>query len=169
MRAMSHVEDAVQIHAHPVTLYEMVADITRMGEWSPENTGGQWLDGASGPRVHARFRGHNRRGLRGPDNSGPLRWSTECTVTEADPGRRFAFTVRFTGMEISEWSYAFERVGDGCAVTERWTDRRPAPFRIPDNAYVRLALGVRDRGEFNLRGIRTTLAALKSAVEPSTT
>jgi hypothetical protein len=30
--------------ADPATVYDLIADIRRMGEWSPENAGGQWCD-----------------------------------------------------------------------------------------------------------------------------
>ena len=66
------------------TVYDLVTDIGRMGEWSPENQGGTWRDGASSPTVGARFTGRNRR--KGA-------WTTTATVTEADPGRAFAFVI----------------------------------------------------------------------------
>jgi uncharacterized protein YndB with AHSA1/START domain len=43
------------IAASPDALWKMVSDVTRMGEWSPENTGGEWLKGATGPAVGAKF------------------------------------------------------------------------------------------------------------------
>ncbi|MQA13303.1 MAG: hypothetical protein GEV09_03775 [Pseudonocardiaceae bacterium] len=33
-------EVTVQLAAAPERVWELVSDITRMGEWSPENTGG---------------------------------------------------------------------------------------------------------------------------------
>jgi ribosome-associated toxin RatA of RatAB toxin-antitoxin module len=42
----------------PEVLYDMVSDITRMGEWSPVCTAGWWDEG-DGPRVGAWFTGHN--------------------------------------------------------------------------------------------------------------
>ena len=47
-----------------------------MGRWSPECTGGKWLDGAAGPAEGARFKGSNKHG--------PLRCSTKCTIPKAD-------------------------------------------------------------------------------------
>ena len=91
------VEETVA--ASPLVLSRLVSDVTRMGEWSPENTSCRWLGGATTPSVGARFKGTNRRGWR--------RWSTTCTVTEAEPGRRFAFDVRSGPLAISSWSYEF--------------------------------------------------------------
>ena len=62
-------------------VWDLVSDITRVGEFSPETFEAQWLDGASGPALGARFRGHVRRNGRGP-----VYW-TACTVTACDPGR----------------------------------------------------------------------------------
>jgi hypothetical protein len=150
---MTHVQDSATIAADPLTVYAMLTDITRMGEWSPENCGGRWLGQAAGPAAGARFVGRNRKG--------PLRWSTVCTVTAADPGHVFAFTVKALGLTVSQWSYVFEDAEGGCVVTERWTDRRPAAARSLGD----LVMGVRDRGEHNLAGIRTTLANVKSTAE----
>ena len=55
------------IAASPAKVWEMLSDLPRMGEWSPENTGGKWVRGATGPAVGARFVGSNRNGKkRGP-------------------------------------------------------------------------------------------------------
>ena len=48
-----------EINASPETVFAMVSDLTRMGEWSPENQGGQWVKGATGPAVGAQFKGRN--------------------------------------------------------------------------------------------------------------
>jgi Polyketide cyclase / dehydrase and lipid transport len=68
-------------------VWDLVSDITRVGEFSPETFEAEWLGGASGPEVGARFRGHVRRNGRGP-----VYW-TACTVVACDPGREFAFAV----------------------------------------------------------------------------
>src|SRR5579884_2703864 len=98
-------------------LYDLVSDVTRMGEWSPETTSCRWVGGATGPRVGARFRGSNRNGWR--------RWSTSCTVVTADPGARFSFDVYLPGVAVSRWTYEFVPEGRGTLVRESWTDRRP--------------------------------------------
>src|SRR3712207_6783594 len=106
--------------ADPRDVYDLVSDVTRMGEWSPETTSCRWVSGKPGT-VGARFRGTNRHGL--------ARWTTTCTVTAADPGRRFAFDVTFGPWAISEWVYELENTSQGCRVTESWTDRRSFAMR----------------------------------------
>lgn len=147
------VEVTARIAAPATTVYDLVSDVTAMGRWSPETTSCRWLDGATGPQVGARFRGTNRHGL--------LRWETTCTVTAAEPGRRFAFDVTAGPLAISEWCYDFTDDGDGCVVTETWTDRRTIALRVAAVPVMR----VRDRAAHNRRNMQATLAALRAAAE----
>lgn len=55
-------EAQVYIEAPPDKVFQLVSDVTRMGEWSPECRRCRWLDGVSSPVVGTRFRGQNRRG-----------------------------------------------------------------------------------------------------------
>ena len=150
---MSDVQVSAQVPAPPAQVWEMVAEVTRMGEWSPETTSCRWICGASGPVVGAKFKGSNKKGFR--------RWSTTCTVTAAEPGRRFAFDVHYGPVPLSTWEYDFAAADGGTAVTESWTDRRPAWMKygsIP-------VMGVADRGGHNRRTMEATLAALRRAAD----
>ncbi len=142
-----------RIAAPPEELYALISDVTNMGRWSPENHTCEWIGGATGPAVGARFKGANSRGRR--------RWSTKSTVVAADPGRRFAFDVALGPMAISRWAYDFEADGDGCRVTESWTDRRAGWMRRAAPP----VMGVRDQAAHNRAGMEATLAALKASVE----
>ncbi len=138
-------------------LYGMVSDLPRMGQWSTENTGGKWVKGATGPAVGARFKGSNRSGWR--------RWSTNVTVTVADPGREFAFDVTAHGLPVAGWGYRFEPAEGGTTVTEYWEDHRsPLIAKITG-----LAVGVNDRGTHNRAAMEHTLASLAAAAEASPT
>jgi hypothetical protein len=99
-----------QIAAPADALYALVSDVTRTGDWSPENVGGRWIGDATGPVVGAKFRGSNKRGFR--------RWSTTCTVVAAEPAKEFAFEVAFYGIPVARWGYEFSPDGDGTRVTE---------------------------------------------------
>jgi uncharacterized protein YndB with AHSA1/START domain len=151
--AESDISAELRIAASPARLYDMVSDVTRMGEWSPENVGCKWLGDASGPAVGSRFRGSNRRGWR--------RWSTTCKVVTAEPGRAFAFDVSFGGLPIARWTYEFKEDGDGTVVTEHWTDRRAGWMRVGSGP----VMGVRDMATFNRSNMEKTLAELKAAAE----
>jgi uncharacterized protein YndB with AHSA1/START domain len=157
---MTEVRESVAVDAPAELVYELVTDVARMAQWSPENVGCRWLDQPAGPRVGARFRGANRIRWR--------RWSTTCTVTEAEPGRVFAFSVRYgpapVSLAVSGWSYLLEPTATGCTLTETWQDRRAGWFRISSVP----AMGVRDRAVHNRAGMRATLAALKETAEAAT-
>jgi uncharacterized protein YndB with AHSA1/START domain len=144
-----------EIDAPADKLWAMVADITRMGEWSPENEGGAWLGGATGAAPGAKFRASNRNGRR--------KWRTLSTVTSAEPGRRFSFRVSSAGIQVADWSYEFEPTASGCVVTESWVERRPAWFK----PLARVATGVADRVVTNRAGMEETLERLAAAAESS--
>jgi hypothetical protein len=156
MVPVGDVQVTAHIDAPAHVVYAMVSDVTRMGLWSPETTSCRWLNGASGPAVGNRFKGSNQAGWR--------RWSTTCTITAAERGRRFAFDVSLSRFPIARWGYDIEGDGpgvDGCTVTESWSDRRPRWMQRL-SPYV---MGVRDWAAHNQDGMATTLAALKRAAE----
>ncbi len=148
---MADVSITREIAAPPDRVWSLISDMTRMGEWSPEATGGKWLGDASGPAPGARFRGTNRAGWQ--------RWSTTCTITDCVPGQRFAFAVTAGPAKVATWSYEIEPTGAGCRVTESWTDDR-APFFA---AVSKRVTGVKDRAEHNRAGMARTLEALERA------
>jgi ribosome-associated toxin RatA of RatAB toxin-antitoxin module len=141
------------IRAEADELYDLVSDLPRMGEWSPENTGGTWVNGAEGPVVGARFKGSNR--------SGRLRWHTDVVVTIAEPGEQFAFDVTLGPFKVANWHYRFQRDGSKTLVVETWTDHRiPVMGTIAS-----MLIGVRDRPRHNRENMETTLAKLAATVE----
>ena len=143
----------VPMAASPDQVWALVSDVTRIGEFSPETFEAEWLDGATGPAVGAKFRGHVKRNGRGP-----VYWTT-CQVVSCEPGRRFAFAVLTGGKATNTWSYELEPSGDGTDVTES--------FQLADMLLLRLywtLLGW-TRGKTNREGMRTTLERMKAVVE----
>ena len=144
----------VFMQAPPERVWALVTDVTRIGEFSPETFEGEWLDGATGPAVGARFRGHVRRNGRGP-----VYWSA-CTITACDEPKVFAFSVGpRPGTVLNTWTYELSPRDGGTDVTES--------FALPDNPLTKLywALAGRWRGKTNERGMRTTLERMKQVVE----
>jgi len=97
----------LHIDAEPTRVWELISDITRMGEYSPEVFEAEWLDGATGPEVGARYRGHVKRNERGPTY-----WTT-CEVTECSPGEVFEFGVMMGDKAMNTWRYEFAPGGGG--------------------------------------------------------
>lgn len=139
--------------APPERVWELVSDVTRIGEYSPETFEAEWLGDATDPGVGARFRGHVRR-----NGIGPVYW-TICRVLACDPGREFAFGVEFRGRVVNTWRYVLQPAGDGTDVTES--------FELAPTTGLRIywALLGWARGRTNHNGMRTTLERIKTQVE----
>ncbi|HEV3280272.1 MAG TPA: SRPBCC family protein [Acidimicrobiales bacterium] len=149
------MHDSVTVHmdAPPEKIWGLVSDVTRIGRYSPETFEAEWLEGATGPAVGARFRGHVKR-----NGKGPVYWST-CTVITSEPGREFSFGVGPRDKPLNVWRYQLEPAGEGTDVTES--------FQLADTATLRLywrLLGWA-RGRTNRDGMRTTLERIKAEVE----
>jgi len=153
--AATQVSVSTHIEATAEETFDLVADLPRMGEWSPECTSIAWRGGATAPAVGSRFRGWNRRG--------PVRWFTDGIVVESERGRVLAFDITWLGLNVAGWAYRFEPDADrtGCTVTEEWTDHRSAACRTVTG----LATNVRDRPTHNRVGMAHTLAQLRAAAE----
>ena len=50
---------SITIDCAPAIVHDIITDVSRMGEWSPECTGGAWVPPATGPAVGATFTGTN--------------------------------------------------------------------------------------------------------------
>jgi uncharacterized protein YndB with AHSA1/START domain len=152
------IEVSTTVATTPQEAYAALADITRMGEWSPECRGGSWLGGASEATPGARFRGSNRNGL--------WRWSTTCTVVSAEPGKEISWESRVWGRPVALWRYRFEDGGEVGAqgqttVTEATEDRRGRLFKFGGV----FASGVSDRDTHNRQTMEATLARFKQVLE----
>ncbi|WP_433167416.1 SRPBCC family protein [Kribbella sp. CA-247076] len=148
---MPDLSESITISAPAMSVYGLVSDLPRMGEWSPECTRVTWSSRTPGPATGARFVGHNRVGA--------IRWFTFGRVVDAVPGERFSFAITFGPIPISLWAYDFRHLPSGCEVVESWTDHRPAPMRWLFHPFFG------DRSRTNNRGIKVTLSRLKHAAE----
>ncbi len=147
---------AIEIAAPPDRVYELVSDITRMGEWSPECRRCTWTRGASGPVVGARFKARNK-GRRGPP------WFNTPVVTAAEPGREFAFNRSGPGIGSYTWRYVFEPTATGTLVTESYEAERPVPKAM--NRLSEIWAGSHDRDGDLREGMKTTLERIKATAE----
>ena len=137
-------------------MFAALTDITRMGEWSPENHANEWKDGATEAEVGAVWVGHNR--------NGEFEWSTESRVSELEPDRRFYFEClapRFDNFHFASWGFDIEATDAGCTVTQHWQDLRPEHVRTVRSP----VSGVTDRAAHNRAGMEATLEALASHLE----
>jgi uncharacterized protein YndB with AHSA1/START domain len=143
---------AVEIAAPPASVYDLIADITRMGEWSPECYRCEWVGEVHEPTVGARFQGHNRMG--------PIRWTTTCEIVSAQRGREFAFTVMLDEgkRESTRWRYSLKDTKSGTELTESFEfvwcplTQRVGELFLP-------------RGRVLRQGLNETLERIKAVAE----
>lgn len=149
-------EVRMHIDAPPEAVWALLADVERMGEWSPECYRVEWLDGAAPPAATgARFKGWNKSGL--------LRWSMTCEVKVADPGRELAWSTVKGDRDIVWWRYRLESSNGGTDVTESFEAVQwPLDVRVFED------IVMRDRDRKREQAMRTTLERIKAAVEANT-
>lgn len=149
------MRDSVTVHmnATPHQVWELVSDITQTGRFSPETFEAEWLGGATGPAVGAKFRGHVRR-----NEKGPVYW-TVCKVIACEPGREFGFTVMAGDREVNTWRYEFAEADGGTDVTES--------FELASSPVLKLYWAVAGwaRGKRNRNDMRRTLERIRDVVE----
>ena len=151
---MSSQHVSIDVAAPPAVVYDLLSDITRMPDWSPEVTRCAWLGGATQAEPGARFRGWSRKGWR--------RWSTLSIVSEADRPDRFEWHVSFAGLPVATWCYRFVAdEGHGTTVTESVIDHRGRLLRQMSP----LITGSRNRQARNDETMHVTLERLKNAAE----
>ena len=137
-------------------VFAVVADITRMGEWSPECYRCSWAKGATGPAVGARFKARNKGG-RGPS------WFNTPVVTAADSGREFAFNRSGPGIGSYTWRYALEPVPTGTKLTESFDAEKPLGKFM---TWMTMKwTGSPDRDDDLHEGMLTTISRIKAAAE----
>lgn len=149
--ALAHRSASIDVAAPPEAIYDLIADLPRMGEWSPESTGGQWMNDGTG-QVGDWFEGHNR--------SGEREWSRESQVAVADRGREFTFVVGGVEANCTWWCYEMTPTDSGTTLTEKWWVVNKTPglqSATPEQLQARI--------DMTQGSIEATLAAIKAAAE----
>ena len=144
-------EDTVA--APPAYVWELLTDLRRMPDWSPELLRMIPLK-PGGLRVGQWYLGLNRRKA--------VVWPTRSVVTVLEPGRTLAWDTRSSG---ARWIWELSPDGaDGTRVVHR----RPVPegMTLLGRAFAPIALGGADAHTDELEaGMLRTVARLKAAAE----
>ncbi|MGY1741972.1 MULTISPECIES: SRPBCC family protein [unclassified Blastococcus] len=150
----------VVVPGDPAAVYAVVADVTRIGERSPECHRAVWLPGAPPGTVGATFRGSNRAGW-------AARWSRRCQVLAAEPGRAFAFRTLPTAVvpDSTTWRYDLEPADGGTRVTHSYAITRPLPrpLRALAGALLPQHRDMRPQMRANLEALRAQFAAVPTS------
>lgn len=149
------MRDSVTVHmkARPEVIWPLISDVTLQKDFSAETFDMVWLDGATGPALGVRFKGHVKRNGRGP-----VYWSV-CTIDACEPNRDFGFMVSVNGKPVNRWRYQLQPNGEGTDVTESFELQNDLFLK----AYWKL-LGWA-RGKTNRENMRSTLERIKAAAE----
>ncbi|GAB2661591.1 SRPBCC family protein [Saccharopolyspora gloriosae] len=142
-------EVSLRIEATPEQVWDLLSDITRMPEWSPNLARCTWRGRVREPVAGARFIGFNKPGIPTPN-----------VVERAERGREFTFR---TTLHNTVWRYLLTEDGTGTLVTEqRDTSRTKHGMLAPLYKLV----GGREKFAENFRtGMEQTLHRLKTAAE----
>jgi hypothetical protein len=153
MSAPTSASRSIEVDARPEVVYDLVSDITRTGEWSPECRSCEWLGepGVAG----SRFRGRNRSGL--------ARWTTTAEVLAADRPTTFAFATLHGDGHATRWRYTLS--GDGPTTLTESFEAVSAPRLI---AFAARYL-IRNRQGQLEAGIDASLARIKAIAEREAT
>jgi hypothetical protein len=147
----------LEIDADATALYDMVSDLPRIGEWSPECERVVWEGEVDVPVEGTTFFGHNAVG---PGRR--IRYKRHGRVLVAERGREFAFITDEGGRESTVWRYTFAPAGSRTRVTEsyevRWIPTWARILDVPTNRHREL-----------VENMRTTLERLKAAAEAGAT
>ncbi|MBJ7451561.1 MAG: SRPBCC family protein [Blastococcus sp.] len=146
---------SVVVRATPEAVYDLVSDVTRTGEWSPQCRACWWDEGDTA-RVGAWFTGRNEVPSR--------TWETRSQVVVADRGREFAWVV---AGKLVRWSFSMEPVDEGTRLTESW-EFLPAGIEFFHERYGEAAEEqIADRTRAAHEGIPQTLDAIRKIAEVS--
>jgi uncharacterized protein YndB with AHSA1/START domain len=126
----------VDVDAPVPDVWAVVADVTRVGEWSHECRSAEWTSGA-GPDLGARFRGSNR--ARG------LSWNRTCEIVAVDEPHELVWRTVPTWLfpDSTEWRIELQPSERGTRITQTFRVLH-APWLL-DRLYARLIPAHRDR------------------------
>ena len=152
---MSHSE-SIEIDASTDTVWSLITDMERYGEWSSENTGGYWRKNEEGVpgtgEVGDEFVGINRRG--------EDEWKALVEIIERKEGQSFAFVTGGSAMNLVHWRYNLEANGESTTLTESWALMNLSPLMIENGENE-----VQSRAANARESITATLQGMKAAAE----
>jgi hypothetical protein len=132
-------------------VFDAVSDVTRMGEWSPECTGGRWVAPATGPALGAKFEGDNIARI------GPVtlkKWTTTSEITDYEPNEVFEFVAE----GYTSWRYEFRDHDGATSITESFShEPRKGWQKFVYDTVARRSAGMVNGMEQTLTRMRQTL------------
>ncbi|CRK52870.1 conserved hypothetical protein [Rhodococcus sp. RD6.2] len=124
LRDTPTVEVTARLACDPERAWALVTDIELPTRADGELQRVEWLDGATGVAMGARFRGYNASPQMGD-------WHTESEVVEVEDGRRWVWRVGPADAPFALWGFEVDAEGDG-TVVRQWAKACPGPSPLTD-------------------------------------
>ncbi len=142
-------EAVIEIDAPLDSVFDLVCDLTRMGEWSPECYLVTWDEGYDHATIGATFTGFNR--------VKEYEWQAPGEVTDFTKNRVFEFQVPRDSLIPTTWRFEFESKNGKTVLRETFHAPMLNVQGSPSNF----------RGRFDMlhSGIVATVASIKAAAE----
>ncbi len=105
------IEVTQRVRCDVATAWGYVTDITLPARCSSELQAVEWVDGADGVEVGARFRGRNQNDAIGE-------WETMCEVVEVEDQRRWVWNVQGIEGTSATWGFEVEPASDGVLIRQ---------------------------------------------------
>ncbi len=108
--------------ATPEQVWAVIADVTRIGEWSHECRAASWIDGSTTACRGARFSGVNRQGK--------TRWSRVNEIVAADAPTELVWRTVPTRWfrDSTEWRIRLVPDGDGTRIVQTFEVLKLSPL-----------------------------------------
>jgi uncharacterized protein YndB with AHSA1/START domain len=156
--------ETIRIDAPQSKVWNLITDVHRMVEFSPELVDVEWLGEPAEPKLGARFAGKSR--------IGGFEWTRNCTIVEAREPKLFSYEVYDEADEFaqSRWSFEITEDGDTTILRQRFShvpDGRSTIRLMAEAEPDRADEIVAERGEMLKQAMHRTLETIRDALTDS--
>jgi uncharacterized protein YndB with AHSA1/START domain len=148
------LEERIEIDAPASVVWELIRDVRRLAEWSPQVESTRLADGRTEVEAGVAFTNHNRHG--------ELAWTTHGTVVGFVPEREIAFRIEENWVV---WSFRIEETDHESVLL---TQRRETPNGISDYSLDLTEKYMGGQAAFTetmRAGMRETLEGIRAAAQ----
>lgn len=148
------IEDEIEIAAPPAQVWDLISDVCRMPEWSPQVKSTRLRSGFDRVELGTEFTNLNVHG--------ELEWKTRAQIVRFTPGEELAFRIEENWVV---WAFRVEPTDRG---DTRLIQRRETPEGISEVSLnlTESAMGGQEAFTQLLRnGMRQTLESIKTTTE----